>query len=647
MLPETVEQYTKALKSGQKYCRNAMARGGYPYLPVLDEMLDESSIAARVDLGIISIPLHLVAGTKCAGRTTALAGNFMPLLPADSEFACKWMLLCDAHLGDTGITDPIYCFEYMGRFYVQEGNKRVSVMKSYNAPVIAAHVVRLVPEYSDDYAVQLYYEFMQFYSLSGLYGIVFRHRGWYARLQAALGLDEDQVWSEWDRRSFSAGYVRFVQAFEKVNSEKLEITPAEAMLIWLEMFSFGEIKELPLPELVKKLGSIWPDIKAKAQEAIAVSTEPEEKGRGILAKLFGVGHIDHIDLAFIYGFDPKHSAWTRSHDHGRKYLEDKLGNKVSIRIYNAFDKDYYAPMVQAIQDGAKLIFATTPLMIDACRRIAAEYPDVKVLNCSLSQPYTGVRMYYSRIYEGKFITGAVAGAMAKEDVIGYVSNYPIIGEPASINAFALGVKLTNPRARIKLRWSCVEPQPVHELIKSGITVISNRDATNSSNPHWALEWGTYRLQEDGSLLPLAVPCWNWGKLYEQIVLSIFNGSWANVPASKAINYWWGMKSGVIDVQLSDTLPDGVRSLAEILKQGIIDGTVEPFYTRIVDQDGRERNDGNRPLTPEEIMNMDWLCDNVDGSIPGFDQIIPRARNTVRLLGIYRDSIPPEKEEKQL
>ena len=59
------------------------------------------------------------------------------------------------------------------------------------------------------------------------------------------------------------------------------------------------------------------------------------------------------------------------------------------------------------------------------------------------------------------------------------------------------------------------------------------------------------------------------------------------------------------------------------------------------------NDGNRPLTPEEIMTMDWLCDNVDGEIPTFDQIIPRARDTVRLLGIYRDSIPPEKEEKQL
>ena len=149
------------------------------------------------------------------------------------------------------------------------------------------------------------------------------------------------------------------------------------------------------------------------------------------------------------------------------------------------------------------------------------------------------------------------------------------------------------------------------------------------------------------MLPLAVPCWNWGRLYEQIVLSIFNGSWANVPPSKAINYWWGMDSGVIDVQLSDTLPDGVRSLAEILKQGIIDGTVEPFYTRIVDQEGRVRNDSSRPLRPEEIMTMDWLCDNVDGGIPSFDQISPRSRDTVRLLGIYRDSIPPEKEEKQL
>ena len=31
---------------------------------------------------------------------------------------------------------PIRCYEYMGRFYVQEGNKRVSVFKSFGSPTV-------------------------------------------------------------------------------------------------------------------------------------------------------------------------------------------------------------------------------------------------------------------------------------------------------------------------------------------------------------------------------------------------------------------------------------------------------------------------------------------------------------------------------
>ena len=47
------------------------------------------------------------------------------------------------------------------------------------------------------------------------------------------------------------------------------------------------------------------------------------------------------------------------------------------------------------------------------------------------------------------------------------------------------------------------------------------------------------------------------------------------------------------------------------------------------------------------MQMDWLCENVIGRIPGFDDLLPMSQNMVRLLGIYRDSIPPEKEQVQL
>lgn len=645
---EAIDQYNRALRLGQKFYKSAVSRGGYPYPLVLDDILNESTVAGRASIGLVNIPSELIIGTKSAGRVSAMAGNFMPLLEEQSEFGAKWISLCEAHLSDEGIRDPIKCFEYMGRFYVQEGNKRASVLKSYDAPTIPGIVTRIVPEYSDDHEVQVYYEFMHFYQLSRLYLVSFRHRRQYAKLQASLGFDADHVWTDSERLSFAAGFSHFRTAFGKLNTEKLDVTAAEALLVWLQVFPFSRIKEQTQPELTHSLSTIWTDIQALTQSSpIEVSTEPEANEKGFISKLFGVGRADHLNVAFIYAFDPKSSAWTRAHEHGREYIQQRLGGKLNIKVYPAYTGDYYGAMTQAVRDGAQVIFATTPHMIDACRRIAAEYSNVKVLNCALSLPYTGVRMYYARIYEAKFITGAIAGAMAEEDTVGYISNYPIFGVPASINAFALGVRLTNPRARVKLRWSCTPGDPLNDFISDGITVISNRDATNPVKAHWALEWGTYKLSPGGELIPLAVPCWHWGRFYEKVLLSMFSGSWADIPTTKAINYWWGMDTGVIDVQLSPTLPDGVHSLADILKNGISRGAVSPFSTRITDQHGMLRCDGEHELSAEEIMKMDWFCDNVDGELPSFESLLPKSQSLVRLLGVYRKYIPPEKESHQL
>ena len=57
-----------------------------------------------------------------------------------------------------------------------------------------------------------------------------------------------------------------------------------------------------------------------------------------------------------------------------------------------------------------------------------------------------------------------------------------------------------------------------------------------------------------------------------------------------------------------------------------------------------RNDGDRWFTPEEILHMDWLCDCVDGSIPPYEDLLPMSRSIVRLQGVYREAIPPEKED---
>ena len=643
---EAFEQYSYALKLGQKYYKSAVISGGYPYLQALDEVLDESMVVGRAEIGLVNIPSEQIVGVKSVGRRSALAGNFMPLLDPDSEFATKWITLCEAHLSDEGIRDPIKCCEYMGRFYVQEGNKRVSVLKSYHAPTIPGIVTRIVPEFSDDPAVQIYYEFMDFYRLAGLYQLNFSHSGSFAKLQAALGFAPKHVWTDEERRSFLSGYYYFKSAFDKLNVNKLAVTAADALLVWLQVFSFSDIKNQGPQELQKNLSTVWPDIEIMAQgQPISVSVCPKGQTRKLISKLFSV-HPGRLNAAFIYGFDPARSAWTRAHEHGREYLEKHMADRVDTHVYYANSRNYAEAMEQAVSDGADIIFATTPLMIGACRRIAALHSGLRVMNCSLSLPYTGVRSYYSRIYECKFITGAIAGAMAEQNTIGFVANYPIYGVPAGINAFALGAKLTNPRAKIKLVWSCTKGDPLKELTDQGISVISNKEATNPENEHWAMEWGTYKLQPDGSMLPLAVPCWNWGPFYEKVMLCIMSGEYDSKAPGQAINYWWGMNSGVIDVQLSDSIPDGVRSLAEILKKGITNGTIDPFKCRLVDQNGLVRSDGGRDLTPEEIMFMDWLCDNVEGTIPAFDQLLPSSQDMVRVLGVYRDKIPPETEEEK-
>ncbi|HPF29257.1 MAG TPA: BMP family ABC transporter substrate-binding protein, partial [Lachnospiraceae bacterium] len=116
--------YIKAQKLGEKEYHACVSKGNYPYLPVLDDIISRETVDSQVSLGLVQIPLDSIVGTYSAGRTTAFARNFMPILSQDSEFACKWSQLYDA-LEEEGLRDPIKAYEYNNKFYVMEGNKRV------------------------------------------------------------------------------------------------------------------------------------------------------------------------------------------------------------------------------------------------------------------------------------------------------------------------------------------------------------------------------------------------------------------------------------------------------------------------------------------------------------------------------------------
>ncbi len=643
---EATEKYNQALKLGRATAKSRAAQGLSPYPEALDERVGDTDIAGRVELGLLDVPAELIAGTKTAGRQNAFAADFMPLMDADTEFAAKWISLCAAHLGDEGIREPVRCYEYLGRFYVQEGNKRVSVLRSYDAPVIPAYVIRLLPVRTEDPEVEAYYEFLHAWQLTGLYQVRFSRAGRFARLQAALGVEPDHVWTEEERRGFLTAASRFENACRALEIGAPGMTPADALLVWLKVFPFEDLKTASDKELAKSLRTVLPDIEVSARgEPIEVSTETPEKTPGMLNRIVKSVFPDRLNVAFVSHLTPEESDWSRAHDLGRQYLEAVMGDKVTVQNFRGATTELAAEeaMEQAVTDGAQVIFATEPPLIGACRKLAARHPNVRVLNCSASMPYAGVRTYYSRIYEAKFITGAIAGAMCKSGRIGYVASNPIFGVPASVNAFALGVQMTNPGARVRLGWSCVEDDPMGRLAAEGMEVISNRDVP--APDRMREPWGVCQVW-DGAYYCVASPYWHWGNVYVKLVRGILDGSWdafsSGVP--RAVNYWWGMNSRAVDVLLRDDLPDGVRQLVELLRHSIADGSLLPFDRPVRSQDGAVRSDGFHWFSPEEILHMDWLCDCVDGTVPSYGELLPRSRAIVRLQGIYRDKIPPEKED---
>ena len=161
--------------------------------------------------------------------------------------------------------------------------------------------------------------------------------------------------------------------------------------------------------------------------------------------------------------------------------------------------------------------------------------------------------------------------------------------------------------------------------------MSNRDTPEEN--YLVTEYGTYMADNTGHLTPLGSPTWVWGHFYESVVRSIMNGSWEHEKAGQIVNLWWGMRSGVIDVNLAPYLPESMRVLANMLKEGICNGTLDPFKRRILDQEGNVRNDGTKTFSPVELMQMDWLCENVMGTFPTYEQILPVSRPMVDLLGI--------------
>ena len=233
-----------------------------------------------------------------------------------------------------------------------------------------------------------------------------------------------------------------------------------------------------------------------------------------------------------------------------------------------------------------------------------------------------------------YLLGLLAGALTRTDRVGYVAANPVYGIPAAVNAFALGLKTVRPCARVLLRWACL-PDPAHPLDFSDCPDVDIFYAHSRKEPEGTYrDYGLCRRRPDGTLEPLGLPVWKWETFYIEIIRSIFDGTWNNDGSgARAVNYWWGMRSGAEEINYSADLPAGTLQLLDLMEKLLSEDELRIFHGELYAAGHVLHAPEKLIYSPKELMEMDWLDECVDGALPHYDDLDVKTRTLVAINGL--------------
>ena len=630
-----MDHYSKARREGLRVYQQAIAANTDPYLPVLEERIPNLSSLSRISLGVMSIPLDRIAGSVSRGRSYAFADGFLPILEGGSEFATKWEHLCES-VESQGVNQPVSVLEYLGYYYVIEGNKRVSVMKYLGAQDIEADVTRVYPPKSDDPEIVSYYEYCDFMKETGLYQIFFSRPGSYQKLYSLPGLRSGEKWTEDEILSLRKLYHYFAENYSQVSRGKSMLPCGDAFLTYLTAFGYEAVRDDDLAHTGERVRLMAREFELRDGRVNLVMDQAAPAAIPLISALFSPSR---LKAAFLFNRSIEDSAWNYWHNLGRLEAEEKLADKLETTACIVPSRaDFSGEIDRLIADGYTAIFATSPVMLNSAIEPALKHPEVKFLCCSLLSSYTNIRTYYIRFYEAKFLLGMAAGILSDNGKIGYIADFPIYGTPAAANAFALGARMVNPDARVYLNWFSASWFNADKPFEDPeIRVICNRDITAPN--HEARDYGLY-LRNGSEIVNMATLIPRWGLFYRMMAERILNGTF-NQPENRdnVTNYWWGLGSSILDVAFSSRFDPYAARIIHHFRDQLRQGSFSPFEGELRDQAGTLRCEADRRLTPAEILCMDYLADNIVGTLPEVDELIESARPLVRLQGLHGELKP--------
>ena len=255
--------------------------------------------------------------------------------------------------------------------------------------------------------------------------------------------------------------------------------------------------------------------------------------------------------------------------------------------------DYTADMQAARQLGSKLIFAIPAL---------EQVPDAQCIP------------YFVRLYQAEYLAGTLAGLRTKSGLVGYVASQPMPETVRGINAFTLGVRQSNPAARVLVFWvgswddANQERYAAERLIAVGADVLnSHQDQTNVQRVASAHDIDYFAYQdplEDSSGHNIATVVCDWSVVYGRILQDFQQGRMQP-------RYWMGLPEKAVDLaDFSPLVTEPQRQRLTEVKHSINSGHTI-FSGEIRDRQGVLRCAADESISDNTLVTMDWFVEGVD------------------------------------
>jgi Uncharacterized ABC-type transport system, periplasmic component/surface lipoprotein len=324
-----------------------------------------------------------------------------------------------------------------------------------------------------------------------------------------------------------------------------------------------------------------------------------------------------LGIGFVYVSPIEQMGWTYEHNQARLAL-DKLEGVVSTYVENeSTGPDAERVMQSMASKGYDLIIATSVGYGDSVLKVAAEYPEVKFLHCAGTTTAPNVSTYFGRMYEARYLTGMVAGAMTKNKSIGYVAAFPLPEVIRGINAFTLGVREVNPDAEVRVVWTREWYNPVEEanavefLVNTAAVDVVAQHTDSKAPQETAEKLGIYSIgyhSDMSAVAPtahLVAAVWHWEPFYIDVVEKLKQGEWNEV------DYWGGLGDGIVNISpFAAAVPQDVQDRVAARKNEIAEGQYIVFQGPLYDYNGELRIPEGEIIADQDLRLMDWFVNGV-------------------------------------